>query len=278
MALIVRPEPGSRLPAEGPEEPPFHDRGSGDDFSRPEDYAALYHGCTPEARFFNQRLDYVVRYLASFQGGKLLDVGCGPGILLQKLAGSKFELFGIDHSLEMVQEAKARTADQRVCLEVGQVEHLPYRGRIFDIVLALGVLEYASDIGLAIGELARVAKPDATIIISMLNGSSIYWLSRLHGLWPWADLRPPVAAGSGNQGPTRTIYRKAHLIEIMREHRIRPDNVIYYGVNVCIEPLGSRYPRLSVCINRMVGFCLGNMLRPRVHTAFLIIASIMLEV
>lgn len=266
MALFI--DPGRRRP------PPAETPRPESDFSQARDYAALYHGSTPTARFFNERLAYVLRYLESHGNGRLLDVGCGPGILLARLARSRFDLFGIDRSAAMIEEAEARTAHHPIHLKVGQVEHLPYPSGFFDVILALGVLEYVPDIDAAIAELARVARPNAIILVSMLNRTSVYWFLRRHFRRPWTGVRPPIADRGGETEAQLKIHRKAHLIRLMRQRGIQPGQIVYFGVDICLAPLASRYPRLAKCILTAMDAGFGKVLRSYVYTAFLIIASI----
>jgi 2-polyprenyl-3-methyl-5-hydroxy-6-metoxy-1,4-benzoquinol methylase len=246
------------------------------DFLCPSDYAALYDGCTPTARFFKERLERVLCHLHSLDGGKLLDVGCGPGILPRELIGSRFELFGIDQSTEMIREARAATAHCQVHLEVGRAEQLPYANRSFDVVLALGVLEYVSDLDTAVAELARVARPSAIVIVSMLNRRSPYWLARYGRSW----LAKALSLMSGRKPDTGhglAVCSRRRLTEVMKRHGIRPTHTVYYGADMCVGPLSAGAPELSAFIRLVTKGCHGWVLNPWVCSAFLIMASVMLD-
>lgn len=74
----------------------------------------------------------------------------------------------------MIRAAKALTTEQTSSLAVGRLEQLPYPDNSFDVILALGVLEYLPQLDAGLIEIARVAKPGAVIIVSMLNPQSLY--------------------------------------------------------------------------------------------------------
>lgn len=80
------------------------------------------------------------------QGGKTLDIGCGPAILSQRLAEMGFEVYGTDVSERMIEAARARLSGTiespesrfRVCAE-GEI---PFQGMQFDLITAIHVFSY----------------------------------------------------------------------------------------------------------------------------------------
>ena len=236
-------------------------------FSRPKDYADLYHGVAPIAGFLNQRLAYVLERLASIGGGRLLDAGCGPGILLNRLAGGPFELFGIDLSPEMIQEVQTTGPGKMMNLAVARLEQVPYPDDFFDIILALGILEYV-DIEAALKELARIAKPNALILVSMLNRKSLYWFWHMHIYRAWIVCKSLL--GKRQSEPFPTLYKESVLEGMMKKCMIEPLAVTYYNVNICVEPFGTRYSTLASRLNHAVEHRAGKMLSHLVHTGLII--------
>lgn len=216
-------------------------------FSRPEEYADLYRGGDPHSQFLNKRLTEISDLLAVMEGGYLLDVGCGPGILLEHFAQGRFALFGIDRSPEMIHEA-ARISSCQPGLTVGEVERLPYRDGCFDIVLALGVLEYVVDLESAFAELARVAKPGGKVVVSMLNHESWYWLWFRH-VYQYAKFARSITSGLSHLPDMPILYDRVHLQDVMQRNGLEPTHLSYYNVNVCIEPISTRFPRMACWIN-----------------------------
>ena len=237
-------------------------------FAAAKEYARLYEGLTSEALFFNERLQRVLQLIAPVRGGKVLDIGCGPGILLSRMGGSPLELFGLDLSPEMIAEAKARTAGLTVNLAVGRVEHLPFPAQSFDVILALGVLEYLPELKASLMEIARIAKPNALIIVSMLNSVSLYrWWERSISRG-WTALRY-LLCGRRTE-PTLWLHSEKSLVETMNACQLEPVDVSYFALNVCVPPFDSKYPKQAAALNRWVRLHCGGKLSQLANTAFLL--------
>ncbi|MFN2644329.1 MAG: class I SAM-dependent methyltransferase [Burkholderiales bacterium] len=114
--------------------------------------------------------------------GRLLEVGCGPGIMLPDLLGMGFEVHGLDVSAEMIRRAEQRVSShalaQRCNLGVGDVEKLDYPDATFDAVLGMGVLEYLPSYDAALREIARVLKPGGHVVLTIPNRASAYHVAR----------------------------------------------------------------------------------------------------
>lgn len=151
-----------------------------------EGYARAHQGPKPIARFFRIRMSLISEALASVPGGDLLDVGSGPGMMVMELLASRpgdFRITALDRSPAMVQVCSRKAAGTGgVRALAGRVEALPFLDTSFDVVLAMGVLEYA-DVPAALREIERVARPDALILMTMLNPVSPYRVVEwyLHG-------------------------------------------------------------------------------------------------
>jgi demethylmenaquinone methyltransferase/2-methoxy-6-polyprenyl-1,4-benzoquinol methylase/phosphoethanolamine N-methyltransferase len=116
-------------------------------------------------------------------GEKVLDVGCGPGMLTLLAAervGATGEAHGIDPSPEMVKLAKekAAKAPAPAAFREGVIEALPYADASFDAVLSSLMLHHLPEdlrrTGFA--EIARVLKPGGRLIAFDLGGD---------GSWTW---------------------------------------------------------------------------------------------
>lgn len=140
-------------------------------------YVQSHDGPATHARFLHARAELVARELAAVPGGHLVDVGCGPGMVVRELLSARsgdFEVTAIDRSPSMVSQCAkhvAGFASARVL--PGRVEALPLPDAEADVVLALGVLEYA-DTQAALSEIARVLRPGGQMLVTMLNPLSLY--------------------------------------------------------------------------------------------------------
>jgi 2-polyprenyl-3-methyl-5-hydroxy-6-metoxy-1,4-benzoquinol methylase len=237
-------------------------------FSDGKAYGQLYEGATPVAHFFAQRLERVLEFLSHVEGGKLLEVGCGPGILLTRLRGGQFQLFGLDSSPEMIAEAKARNAEHDVSLTVGRLEQLPFRPASFDVVLALGVLEYLPDLRASLTEIARLAKPNAVVIASMLNRLSLCHLWDRFIWRPWKSLRH-LLRGRRTE-PTLWLHGQRSLLMMMMGCQLETVDAVYFNLNVCLPPFDSKYPERALALNRWVEAHGGRWFRRMLHTGFIV--------
>lgn len=141
-------------------------------------YAAAYQGSGPGGRYFSSRLHAVFEILERCPGGDLLDVGCGPGMFVRRVLDTRpgdFRITAVDQAPTMIAEIAGRTAGAEVELAVGEAEALPFPDASFDVVVAMGVLEYC-DPSVVLRELERVVRPDGLVLVSMLNPLSPYRL------------------------------------------------------------------------------------------------------
>lgn len=114
-----------------------------------------------------------LNYLNITPGGKLLDIGCGTGYLLNTAARRGLETYGIDISEEGVEIAKKVSPASQIA--VGKGEELKFPDKFFDYVTCLGALEHFLDIGRGIKEIARVGKDNALFCIVVPNIDFLLW-------------------------------------------------------------------------------------------------------
>jgi ubiquinone/menaquinone biosynthesis C-methylase UbiE len=126
-------------------------------------------------------------------GGKVLDIGCGPGVMAADLLKRGCTVWGIDASEKMIALARAKmekTGDSsRAHFSVGDIENLEFQDAEFDAVICMGVLEYLLSDLKAIQEMARVARPGGTVIVTVPSevtayqavGRSVGIIARLRG-------------------------------------------------------------------------------------------------
>ena len=100
------------------------------------------------------------------QAGTVLDVGCGTGIHLEMYQRYGCNLYGIDTSLSMLEQARTRLGE-RAELRLADATQLPYESGFFDLVLCMLVLHEMDEQvrNTVIGELTRVIKPDGRILL-----------------------------------------------------------------------------------------------------------------
>jgi ubiquinone/menaquinone biosynthesis C-methylase UbiE len=115
--------------------------------------------------------------------GRLLEAGCGPATMFGHFLARGFdEVHGIDVSPEMIRQGEERLAHhplaERCALRLADLENLPYADGTFDVVVAMGVLEYLSGYGAALAEIRRVLRSGGHVILTVPNRASAYHLAR----------------------------------------------------------------------------------------------------
>ena|GEM_PF-2752617 len=99
-------------------------------------------------------------YLPGFSGGKILDVGCGHGMMMEHFRRSGNQVYGIDITSQSIQHnllqgLTALEADAR---------RIPFKDGTFDLVYSLGVIEHFDDTQTALHEQVRVCKPGGCVV------------------------------------------------------------------------------------------------------------------
>jgi SAM-dependent methyltransferase len=101
----------------------------------------------------------------------ILDVGCGGGRTIGKLAGLATEgrLYGIDYSAESVAVSRMTNKELikagRADIRQASVSHLPFPDNQFDLVTAIETHYYWPNLVGDLQEIRRVLKPGATLVI-----------------------------------------------------------------------------------------------------------------
>jgi SAM-dependent methyltransferase len=98
-------------------------------------------------------------------GGHWLDVGCGTGAFSQTILDSAApgSVTGIDRSEAYVAFARKQVQDERVLFEVGDAQALPVETGAYDAVVSGLVLNFVPELGRAVAEMARAAKPEGIV-------------------------------------------------------------------------------------------------------------------
>src|SRR5690606_890090 len=118
--------------------------------------------------------EFVRRY---GEGGDVLEVGCGTGLVLQRIARFAKSARGIDLSPGMLDKARARGLD---VLE-GSATELPFPDDSFDVCCSFKVLAHVPAINMALSEMARVTRSGGVVIAEFYNPHSIRGLLKRYG-------------------------------------------------------------------------------------------------
>jgi SAM-dependent methyltransferase len=111
----------------------------------------------------------------------VLDVGCNTGYGTLRFVPVARRVVGVDVSPRAIEAARGRAPDGRPEFILTSGLALPFADASFDLVTSFQVLEHVPDAVAFLGELARVARPGATIILATPNAAT-----RLYpGMTPW---------------------------------------------------------------------------------------------
>jgi 2-polyprenyl-3-methyl-5-hydroxy-6-metoxy-1,4-benzoquinol methylase len=118
-------------------------------------------------------LEYLVELLRShgIRSGRVLDVGCGYGFLLEALEKTGYEAHGIEVSAHAAEQARRRTRGQ--VFQQGAEEPFPFPGGHFDAVMMLDVIEHLAGYPAAVASCARCLRPGGKLFVITLNAHSL---------------------------------------------------------------------------------------------------------
>jgi ubiquinone/menaquinone biosynthesis C-methylase UbiE len=173
------------------------------------------------------------------RGARVLELGCGTGLILARVAEIAQKAVGIDLSEGMAQHATERGLD----VHIGSVCDLPFDDDEFDLTYSFKVLAHVPDIGAALREAARVTRPGGHLLLEFYNPWSLRYLAKkVAGPQPIGDDRTEADIPTRWDSP-RSIQK------------LLPPNVElvdYYGVRV-LTPVASahRIPWVGPALSRV---------------------------
>jgi SAM-dependent methyltransferase len=134
------------------------------------------------------------------EGSKLLELGCGPGLLwlsnLERIPAS-WQITLTDFSPGMLQAARQRLGEERFAYKVADAQALPFGDASLDAVIANHMLYHIPDLPRALAEIRRVLKPAGRFYASTFGREHMRELDEL--IWKrWPDL---PWKGLGNSSP-----------------------------------------------------------------------------
>lgn len=183
--------------------------------------------------------------LRPFEGLRILDVGCGGGILAEPLARLGAGVVGIDLEERLLAIARAHAVERGlpITYRAASTDDLVEDGQQFDVVIASEVVEHVSDAYAFLGSLAYLVRPGGMVIVTTLAKTSrsfalaivgaeyvLRWLPR--GTHDW-----------------RRFIKPSDLCRMLRTHGLVPLKVEGIGYDAVHQRFG---PVQNVDVNYMV--------------------------
>ena len=107
----------------------------------------------------------------ALQGLRILDIGCGAGILAEPLVRMGAVVIGIDPAPEVIAAARhhATATGLTIDYRATTAEALAEAGETFDVVTALEVVEHVNDVGEFVAVAGSMVKPGGMLVVSTIN-------------------------------------------------------------------------------------------------------------
>jgi 2-polyprenyl-6-hydroxyphenyl methylase/3-demethylubiquinone-9 3-methyltransferase len=114
------------------------------------------------------RLEYIKGKVANLQGVKILDYGCGGGLLCEPLARHGAKVVGFDENHDCINAAQSHAKAQALDIFYSSLDPQASHG-LFDIVCCFEVLEHVEKPDILIKQLVNLVKKDGLIFVSTIN-------------------------------------------------------------------------------------------------------------
>lgn len=118
------------------------------------------------------RLQYVLDKASGLFGKRVLDVGCGGGILAESMAKEGAEVTGLDMGKEPLEVARLHaleTGTQLTYIQSTIEDHAQTHAQSYDVVTCMEMLEHVPDPLSVVKSCARLVKPGGHVFFSTLN-------------------------------------------------------------------------------------------------------------
>ncbi len=160
------------------------------------------------------------QWLPSKLGGRVLELGCGPGRYVALLAAMGYDVVGADPlSFPTWEDIRGH---QQVEFQQGiRAEALPYADASFDHVACLGALLYFDNPDQALTEVRRVIKPGGRLFVRTVNRHNLVRLLRGRNIDPAA----------------KNYYTESELAELLRRHGFLVNRTFSYGFYPPFAPM-----------------------------------------
>ncbi|MCR3755427.1 MAG: bifunctional 3-demethylubiquinone-8 3-O-methyltransferase and 2-octaprenyl-6-hydroxyphenol methylase [Sodalis sp. Psp] len=167
----------------------YQDNIDTDEISKFEADAACWWDLNGEFKMLHRinpvRLDYILNRAGGLFSKKVLDVGCGGGILAESMACEGAEVTGLDMGTEPLTAARLHAIKSGVAINYIQQTIEEHAGvhpsARYDVVTCMEMLEHVPDPASVVRACARLVRPGGEVFFSTLNRNPKAWLMAIVG-------------------------------------------------------------------------------------------------
>ena len=117
------------------------------------------------------RVDFI-KSKVDLNGKRVLDIGCGGGILTEAIAREGAEVTGIDQGERVIKIAKLHSLESQLDIDYEQINienFIKKNKQKFDVITCLEMLEHVPDPASVIKACSQILKPDGKLFLSTIN-------------------------------------------------------------------------------------------------------------
>jgi 2-polyprenyl-6-hydroxyphenyl methylase / 3-demethylubiquinone-9 3-methyltransferase len=197
------------------------------------------------------RLGYLQSHV-KLAGKRVVDVGCGGGILAESMATAGAEVLGIDMGEEPLRVAELHTLETGVAVEYRQITAEALADEMpgaFDVVTCMEMLEHVPDPGSVVAACARLVRPGGHVFFSTLNRNPKSYLFAIVGAEYMLSLLPRGTHDYGRFIRPAELDRWVRATELRtieltglsynpltRTYRLAPDDISVNYLAACRRP------------------------------------------
>jgi 2-polyprenyl-6-hydroxyphenyl methylase/3-demethylubiquinone-9 3-methyltransferase len=155
---------------------------------------------------------------------RVLDVGCGGGLLAEEIASMGFAVTGIDQSEKSIDVARLHSRKSGLAIDYrsGSAERLPFEKGTFSLVTCCDVLEHLESWELVLCEIARVLRPGGILFYDTINRTALSKLIFIKITQEWKVTR----IAPGNLHAWEMFITPGELLQSLKKQRFENRDLV----------------------------------------------------